>query len=133
MTAYNIDDDYKAFIVPIHPNHGILLLYCTRKKSKGPHHQLPGGHVDKEDFDRAVMMSPGVRGANHLLLACKIGAARELFEETGIDLRKSLDRLKPLQLRSTNGSEDDELSCEFKKRLLFSVHISDNDMFIKVR
>ncbi len=52
MTAYN-DDDYKAFIVPIHPNHGILLLYCTRKKSKGPHHQLPGGHVDKEDFDRA--------------------------------------------------------------------------------
>ena len=47
------DEDYKAFILPIHPQHGILLLYCTRKKSKGSHHQLPGGHVDKEDFDEA--------------------------------------------------------------------------------
>ena len=50
MTA---EQDYKAFVVPIHPDHGVLLLYCTRKKSKGPHHQLPGGRVDPEDFDLA--------------------------------------------------------------------------------
>lgn len=53
MTSPNPDDDYKAFIIPLHPQHGVLLLYCTRKKGKGSHHQLPGGHVDKEDFDDA--------------------------------------------------------------------------------
>jgi 8-oxo-dGTP pyrophosphatase MutT (NUDIX family) len=80
----------------------------------------------------SVAMSPGISGVNHLLLACKIGAARELFEETGIDLRTSLDRVKPLQLRSSIGSEHDSLNCEFKKRVLFSVDIHDDDMFTKV-
>lgn len=56
-TMASAEDDYKAFILPIHPDHGILLLYCTRKKSKGPHHQLPGGHVDKEDFEEAGKIS----------------------------------------------------------------------------
>jgi hypothetical protein len=80
----------------------------------------------------AVTMSPGISGVSHLLLACKIGAARELFEETGMDLRTSLDRLKPLQLRASTGSENDLLNCEFKKRVLFSVDINDDDMFTKV-
>ena len=47
------DDDYRAFLFAIHPSHGMLLLYCTRKKKKGPHYQVPGGHVDVEDFEAA--------------------------------------------------------------------------------
>ena len=43
--------DFKGFCMIVHPIHGLLLLHCTRKKDKGPHYQLPGGHVDKEDFD----------------------------------------------------------------------------------
>lgn len=152
------EEDYKAFIIPIHPDHGILLLYCTRKKSKGPHHQLPGGHVDKEDFDEAgksfsllviffsawasvdILISFHLRaakinqigGPNFLLHACKIGAARELFEETGMDLRTSLDRLTPVQVRKSCDDEE-TLSCQFKKRVFFSVDISDADLFTKVR
>jgi hypothetical protein len=64
-------------------------------------------------------------------MACKIGAARELFEETGMDLRNSLDRLSPIQVRKL-GDEEDKLSCQYKKRVFFSVDICDDDLFTKV-
>ncbi|EED92206.1 predicted protein [Thalassiosira pseudonana CCMP1335] len=129
MSAYDPADDYKAFIFPMHAEHGMLLLYCTRKKKKGPHYQVPGGHVDKEDFEAAAKLQPDVTGPSHLLLSCKIGAARELKEETGMDLRDSLERLIPVALRAQEeGSK--ELSCELKKRVFFSVDITDEDLFV---
>jgi hypothetical protein len=89
-----VKDDYRAFVFAIHPLHGILLLRCTRKKKKGSHFQAPGGHIDKEDFDDAVSNTSGGcnQGPAMLIRACKKGAARELYEETGIDLRSELDR-----------------------------------------
>jgi len=53
-----------------------------------------GGHVDKEDFEDAIARSPGEshESPDILILAGKIGAARELYEETGIDIRSALDR-----------------------------------------
>lgn len=42
--------DYRGFIFVVHDEHGMMLLRCTRKKSKPPHWQLPGGHVDEEEF-----------------------------------------------------------------------------------
>jgi 8-oxo-dGTP pyrophosphatase MutT (NUDIX family) len=95
MTAEFLKDDYRAFIFAIHPLHGILLLHCTRKKNKGPHYQAPGGHIDKEDFDDAMSaITPGGSSNDPAILmqACKIGAARELYEETGMDVRSELDR-----------------------------------------
>jgi 8-oxo-dGTP pyrophosphatase MutT (NUDIX family) len=80
----------------------------------------------------SAKINPGIDGSDHLLHACKIGAARELFEETGIDLRSSLDRLNPVHVRASNESEKDKLSNEFKKRVFFSVDISDDDLFTKV-
>jgi len=77
-------------------------------------------------------MNTGIDKANHLLIACKIGAARELFEETGVDIRTSLDRLTPIQVRKTC-KDDDKLSCQFKNRMFFSVNITDDDLFTKVR
>jgi hypothetical protein len=89
-----IEDDYRAFIFATHPLYGILLLHCTRKKKKGSHFQAPGGHIDKEDFADAVSNTSGDRsqGPDILMQACKFGAARELCEETGIDIRSDLDR-----------------------------------------
>ena len=94
MAAEFLKDDYRAFIFAMHPLYGILLLRCTRKKNKGPHFQAPGGHIDKEDFERAVSNAQGDsnQGSAILMQACKIGAARELFEETGMDIRSDLDR-----------------------------------------
>jgi len=42
--------DYRGFIFVVHEEHGMVLLKCTRKKSKGPHFQVPGGHVDEPEF-----------------------------------------------------------------------------------
>lgn len=40
-------------------------------------------------------------GKNELLVrACRHGAVRELYEETGIDLRQQLDRVQPARIRS---------------------------------
>ena len=88
-----LKDDYKAFIFATHPLHGLLLLYCTRKKKKGPHYQAPGGHVDKDDYYRVIAQSgTTLQGPELLMRACKMGAARELFEETGMDYRSTPDR-----------------------------------------
>ena len=93
--SFSYHDDYKAFVFAQHPTHGLLLLYCTRKKKKPNHFQAQGGHVDEADFDEAKQLeqSKNEGGPVDILVkACTIGAARELFEETGIDLRSSLDR-----------------------------------------
>lgn len=42
--------DYRAFVFVIHNDFGLLLLHCTRKRKKGPHFQIPGGHVDEAEF-----------------------------------------------------------------------------------
>jgi len=139
-------DDYRAFLFGQHPIHGLLLLYCSRKKNKPPHFQAPGGHVDKEDFDEALTRlqdtatsssssSSSVDGNTAhplLLLACKIGAARELYEETGIDLRNHLDRLQPVQLRKSE--KDNGLfptTCVLKHRLFFKICFTDDDFETK--
>jgi hypothetical protein len=62
------------------------------------------------------------------MLAYKICAARELYEETGIDLRNSLDRLKPVQLRTP---EVGKLPYEYKGRIFFSVQTEDDDLSLQ--
>ena len=130
-------EDYRAFLFAQHPIHGLLLLYCSRKKNKSPHFQAPGGHVDKEDFDEALIRlqdttasSSSVDGdSSHplLTLACKIGAARELYEETGIDLRNDLNRLQPVQLRKSKKDGSFTTSCVLKHRLFFKICFTDDD------
>jgi len=45
--------DYRGFVFAVHEQHGLMLLHCTRKAKKGPHFQLPGGHVDDFEFEEA--------------------------------------------------------------------------------
>mmetsp|Transcript_19142 Transcript_19142/g.40254 ORF Transcript_19142/g.40254 Transcript_19142/m.40254 type:complete len:161 (+) Transcript_19142:87-569(+) len=127
------DEDYRSFIFATHQDYGMLLLFCTRKKKKGPHYQVPGGHVDKEDFDAASSSDTDRSNdsAAHILQGCKIGAARELFEETGLDVRNSLERLQPVWLRVCTLPESNELSCELKKRIFFKLDVFDDDFFPK--
>ena len=126
--------NYRSFVFVVHEEtNGMLLLHCTRKVKKGPHYQLPGGHVDMEDLhtvmadisasnckvdDRAVFVK-----------VCCVAASRELYEETGIDTRALLHRLQPKQLRphGKDTSISDELVCELKGRCFFSLNINDSD------
>ncbi len=50
-TTFNFSKtDYRAFLFVFHEDFGLLLLHCTRKRKKGPHFQIPGGHVDEAEF-----------------------------------------------------------------------------------
>ena len=69
--------------------------------------------------------SCGGNAQRHLLEAAKAGAARELWEETGIDVRDQLHRLQPAALKSSNTTT--ELSCEIKHRLFFFLAATDDD------
>jgi len=63
-----------------------------------------------------------------ILEACKLGASRELYEETGIDIRCKLERLKPAALqRSTDAM--DMLGCMLKDKCYFHLVVSDEDFF----
>lgn len=46
----DLTTDYRGFLFVVHETHGLMLLHCTRKKNKGPHFQLPGGHIDENEF-----------------------------------------------------------------------------------
>jgi len=49
--------------------------------------------VDKDDYYRVIAQSgTTLQGPELLMRACKMGAARELFEETGMDYRSTPDR-----------------------------------------
>ena len=133
----NDDTDYRAFCIALHPKHGVLLLHCTRKKNKQPHYQLPGGHIDKDEYDLYD---------NHLYQSAQAGVARELFEETGIDLRyaPALDRLLPLILypeyrdglpftsKSKKDPNHHPLPNELKSRLFFITTLSNDEFLQKV-
>ena len=67
--------DYRAFIVARYHEEGVLLLRA-QKERKGVHFQLPGGHVDSNEISQYGLEE-----------AQRVAAARELFEETGIDVR----------------------------------------------
>jgi len=86
-------DDFRSFVFLLHNRYGMLLLYNTNKETKGPHYNLPGGHLEKRDFYNRKLSKHVT--SEDIISASKIGAARELFEETGIDLRFDLDRFQP--------------------------------------
>mmetsp|Transcript_34205 Transcript_34205/g.50285 ORF Transcript_34205/g.50285 Transcript_34205/m.50285 type:complete len:211 (+) Transcript_34205:128-760(+) len=122
--------DYRAFIFVTHQQHGLLLLHCTRKKKKGPHFQLPGGHIDEFEF---VACEKYGKNEQQLLFALRMAAARELYEETGIDVREDLERLQPAPLRSTKQENGGStlLKCEHRKRVFFTLSVDDGDFFIR--
>jgi 8-oxo-dGTP pyrophosphatase MutT (NUDIX family) len=124
-------NDFRGFIFVVHSSYGLLLLQCTRKKNKPLHWQLPGGHIDDPEFEEAARQSSDKK--TQLLIAGKIGAARELFEETGIDVRKKLDRLEPASLRTEakvkHGIE--LLKNEYNYRLFYLLTVTDDDFASK--
>jgi 8-oxo-dGTP pyrophosphatase MutT (NUDIX family) len=120
--------DYRGFIFCVHEQHGLMLLHCTRKRKKGPHYQLPGGHVDEPEFLAAAQASHDPHA--QLMIAAQLGAARELYEETGLDVRDKVYRMEPAALRNaitTNKNGKFVLTCELKKRLYFFLPITDDD------
>lgn len=136
---------YRSFIFVLHVSYGILLLHCTRKVKKGFHYQIPGGHVDDDDFLIRTNVTTSTSTTNFtttgsanadaddvddsnksqasklLQMAGMVGALRELYEETGIDLRTHFHQAAA---RST---------APFSNESLFSYTTTTIDDAIRVR
>ena len=144
-TAVKIDyskEDYRGFCLLIHKKYGAILLHCTRKKKKPPHYQLPGGHVDDIEFQQVMKKknnndattSSSVVTQQQLYEASKLGCAREVYEETTIDLRSKLDRLLPMVLyNNKDDTTSSRLINEYKHRIFFICEVFDNDFASAVR
>eukprot|EP00538_Stauroneis_constricta_P005222 CAMPEP_0119547994 /NCGR_PEP_ID=MMETSP1352-20130426/2020_1 /TAXON_ID=265584 /ORGANISM="Stauroneis constricta, Strain CCMP1120" /LENGTH=248 /DNA_ID=CAMNT_0007593139 /DNA_START=70 /DNA_END=816 /DNA_ORIENTATION=- len=123
-------EDYRGFVFVHHHQHGLLLLKCTRKRNKPIHYQLPGGHVDDAEFEDAAKRHS--ERAVQLQMAAANGCARELFEETGIDVRQSLERrLKIVQLHNGNGGGEQKQVVQngLKHRMFYLLQVTDEDFF----
>ena len=98
------EEGLRAFVIAMHREHGVLLLQAEKRK-KGVHFQLPGGRIDKQEVDQY---------GNSLEGAQRAAAARELFEETGIDLRgESSSRLIRLDFPESLQSSIGNRRCFF--------------------
>lgn len=125
-------NDYRAFCLLIHRKQGAVLLYCTRKKRKPPHYQLPGGHVDDCEFKQLTKSLSNIITQEQLYYASRIGCAREVYEETGIDFRNRLDELLPMVLYKED-FKNETLINEFKTRIFFVCEVFDEDFPRAVR
>lgn len=150
-------ENYRSFMFVLHEQYGMLLLHCTRKKNKVPHYQIPGGHVDPIDSSLLLSMNDTITNnetnnnnnidnndtvQSRIQRAGIIGATRELYEETGIDVRTQLDRIQPVQLYNDNNNTNDTnnnvtierrtqlLINEYKQRLFYILFVTDHDFII---
>jgi len=116
--------DLRGFGVLIHRTHGLVMLECSKPKMGKPipHFQIPGGHVDKFEIEEQQKLRPD-NPWKPLYEASKRGCVREIWEETGMDLRESLERVRPLWL----GANDKGLRNEHKNRLFYILELSDAD------
>jgi 8-oxo-dGTP pyrophosphatase MutT (NUDIX family)/uncharacterized membrane protein YidH (DUF202 family) len=100
-----IRTDLCGFVIARHPRHGLLLLQANKAKKGGIHYQLPGGHVNRDEL---VSLGPEA--------ASKVAAARELYEETGIDARRETGRLQKV-----------DVGVGSSKRSFFVMDLRDSD------
>lgn len=107
---------FRSFVIAAHDKYGILLLRAYKKK-KGEHFQLPGGHVDSGDWPNSKFSESSTCSNIVKVEAGRNAAARELFEETGIDVRSEEGKLRLRYLER----------CGQKNRFYFSLELSDAD------
>jgi ADP-ribose pyrophosphatase YjhB (NUDIX family) len=112
-----------------------VILHCTRKKRKPPHYQLPGGHVDDCEFKQITKSISNLVTQEQLYYAARIGCAREVYEETGIDFRNRLEEFLPMVLynKEQEDFKNETLINEYKSRIFFVCEVFDEDFPCAVR
>jgi hypothetical protein len=62
------------------------------------------------------------------LETCRLGASRELFEETGMDMRNDLKRFEPAILHPPHDN-DDIINFVLGNNCYFHLQVNDTDFF----
>ncbi|KAH8738709.1 hypothetical protein FG386_000500 [Cryptosporidium ryanae] len=124
----------KSFVIVLHPEHGYLLLESNKSRNRhkeGENYQLPGGRLDIVDFN-VMENSPketlfqNKRLVNVEEIVFKSCVARELYEETGLDYRKRLEKFEKLNFNSSDRFRFFVLKISNKDNLLLNTYLSDN-------
>jgi len=122
----------KVYISVIHDTQGILLLqrkdYDMHLMQENHMYELPGGFVEEYELTAAERVC-GDNDRVCILTASKIAAARLLYQNVGIDVRRDLLRLQPTSLRNQSlMGRNKELNCEINGTLFFNLFVSDGDL-----
>lgn len=123
---------YRSFIFVVHEQHGLMMLHCTPKESKNIDYQLPGGCIDQTEFQAAAENSEDIQ--SQLVAAAQATATRQLYKETGIDIRDKPYRLEPAAIRNevvSDGNGELVMTCELEKTLYYFLPVNDED-FLQV-
>ena len=80
--------------------------------------------MEEEDFDDRKLSK--TVSLEDIKLATKVGASRELYEETGIDIRSDLDRL---EYAIVNFEYNDNM---IEDRYYFYLFVTDKDFLVPV-
>ena len=105
---------------------------CTvhENQRKDPTTNSQVGHIDNFEFEYAADKCSHSNSPNRLndvlLEAAKMGTARELFEETGIDVRGQLERLDPAPLYDGGNLKGGPMNM-LDRKLYFSLNVTDDD------
>ena len=86
-------DSRCSFVFVEHPQHGYLLLSSKNVKKGSTDSQTPGGHVDVAE----LVAAQAIGTPEALDAMFRAVAARELYEETGMNIRQDLGRLRRLE------------------------------------
>jgi 8-oxo-dGTP pyrophosphatase MutT (NUDIX family) len=101
-----------------------MLLRCM----DSPRFAIPGGKLEEDEFLRAAKLSGSDKV--QLQIAAREGAARQLYEATGIDVRGHLERLKPavLQINPVADATGHKLlKNEHENSLFYFLQVAEED------
>ncbi|CAB9497721.1 NUDIX domain [Seminavis robusta] len=123
------EDRHISYVFAVHKKKGLLLKKLVPGEDGTPRYEVPAGIVAESDYSDAERESGNMK--ERLLLASRLGAARELFAETGLDVRGCLDRLVPANVMSDESSKLYEdmplLQNQFQQALMYFLILSDDD------
>jgi len=127
------DGNYVSHFFVVHDEHGLLLI----KHANQTTFHISAGALCGSDFVTAGFLHSGKDNASNnrqsrskLLSASRLAATRELFVETGIDARGSLDRLVPANLSIGNANTGFGLPNQLEQHIYFYLFMSDEDFFV---
>ncbi|KAG7363443.1 hypothetical protein IV203_026803 [Nitzschia inconspicua] len=118
--------DYSAMVFVVHRTRGMLLLHAGDGTDKKRH--VPTGVIQESEFLDAAKKSGS--GNAQLQIAAREAAARQLFENTGLDIRHSMNRFKPAILRlnpPTDAKGVQYLKNEYNNRLYYFLQVDEED------